>query len=831
MRACVVISVALLLLVGSFAAVLQAQLYQRRNPLDTCPPSILDSPVDSASRAYFSNKDPRARGPGAVGVGLSRLLDMGSGATFGVHGVCRGGGGQLCSMDSECPDGSGGCEVFDLGCSYRKGLEGVDVGSKSERDKGILLDTSFLANSTMDWQGLGLPGFCDETRFVVEASTASKSLSMQTEPANYTPSAALNGTRACEAALPGATPRQCKRPVDQCASYPGCVVDVGGLQECVESRQVTGCVETISWQPVDANGTVAGARLSASTPISQADYASCAAAPAGCLRSLDVQYSDTVTAYASVPVYFEAACQRYKNSCSACFCVDTIGDFFVVWLFNLSESYSGVCSGQFSTLMRRYALFGVAAASVILVNMALRYLLSAFSSFEKKFTISRQERSIAGKVMFAQLINTAFVPLLVYARVRAAADTQCRDGPEGTAWDPERPTTTFGQNGMPCLTTDMAEGEPVCSWGNATCRAVVPESFPILAGVYEDFSSQWYGDVGAQIMITVMINIAVTCLPFTFEYPFQITYEFFARHFSHTQAALEKAYEGPEFELASRYGALLSAIMVCLFYSSGAPAFYLLASLTCLFAYLTDKFCLHFLYRTPPRYDHQLAVFASNVLPVGAVMHMLVGAWQYTAILPSFPIQGTIADLAASFLDDQCRSNPGDECVWQCWDGTTPGPLCDPAGPPSCPGSGTCRGSSQDALRFSIVPRLLNWTALPLVALSALLILFFLGRVIYKSLRNTCRSVTSVQGGATHPPYSKAMLSSDDFFDEKDQNKGQAKPGKWVGPVSYDIRNISKYRALLQVRLMRLGFSIGSPGYHNLFISCTLYSNTQTHNI
>jgi hypothetical protein len=98
--------------------------------------------------------------------------------------------------------------------------------------------------------------------------------------------------------------------------------------------------------------------------------------------------------------------------------------------------------------------------------------------------------------MIAQLVNTAFVPLLVYARVRIFGDTQCRDGPEHLIYDPKRPLETFGYNGMPCSVGDLAEGLPVCSFGNATCRALVPEAFPILAGVYEDFTSEWYADVG-----------------------------------------------------------------------------------------------------------------------------------------------------------------------------------------------------------------------------------------------------------------------------------------------------------------------------------------------
>ncbi len=75
-------------------------------------------------------------------------------------------------------------------------------------------------------------------------------------------------------------------------------------------------------------------------------------------------------------------------------------------------------------------------------------------------------------------------------------DTQCRDGPGDLRYDPKQPLDTYGYNGMPCTIGDVAGGMPVCSLGNGTCRAVVPESFPILAGVYEDFSGDWYTDVG-----------------------------------------------------------------------------------------------------------------------------------------------------------------------------------------------------------------------------------------------------------------------------------------------------------------------------------------------
>ena len=56
--------------------------------------------------------------------------------------------------------------------------------------------------------------------------------------------------------------------------------------------------------------------------------------------------------YEAVPVYSKRICNRYKNDCSQCFCLDTIQHFWAVWLFDLQSGYSSLCSEQFSRVVR-----------------------------------------------------------------------------------------------------------------------------------------------------------------------------------------------------------------------------------------------------------------------------------------------------------------------------------------------------------------------------------------------------------------------------------------------------------------------------------------------
>jgi len=64
------------------------------------------------------------------------------------------------------------------------------------------------------------------------------------------------------------------------------------------------------------------------------------------------------------------------------------------------------------------------------------------------------------------------------------------------------------------------------------------------------------------------------------------------RYKSLTQRELNRAYEGPEFELADKYGEHLGVIFVTMLYSSGMPILYLATGLSFFVTYRLEKWYL-----------------------------------------------------------------------------------------------------------------------------------------------------------------------------------------------------------------------------------------------
>ena len=81
----------------------------------------------------------------------------------------------------------------------------------------------------------------------------------------------------------------------------------------------------------------------------------------------------------------------------------------------------------------------------------------------------------------------------------------------------------------------------------------------------------WYSTVGTSILITVLVNMVLTLLPVLVEWPVQVVSEKMAASTCVTQRQLNRVFEGPDFELAARYGVILNNIFSCMLYSAGSP--------------------------------------------------------------------------------------------------------------------------------------------------------------------------------------------------------------------------------------------------------------------
>jgi len=564
LRTCGIWFCALVLLAASFFINLVAQVYQRYHPLQSCPPAVFESKLETVSQDYFYNRSPDAWGPGVRGKGLGLLLS--DGVFFDKFGVCQGGGctGQKCDGDEECisVEGTGKCRVYDLSCSYRAQMQRAEqeqpISELSQADRANLISERFLEKPSgspkksskssfvvgqssgssdtdeeeekpelLKWNQMGLPPVCRKDLYVLDESVAVRVDVLERPVLNYTYDLVNYTTQhtdlgqlkrdVCLSNLPSLS--ECKPAPDNCTRWPGC--NYSAWPACQELSNVnkTQCVEelTIAFMVENATaGTFTWQTETISSPsFVQAQRCNSSMLSAGnvtCQTKLKVTYETRVRTFRPFPVYSERVCDRYKRQCSNCFCIESISSFWVVWLFSLSESYSALCSKQLGQILEEYSIFVGAAVSVSAVNAVLKMLLRAFAGFEKGYTKSETEKSIAVRIFLAQFFNTALVPLLVYARIQSLSEEQCRGGTG--VFDPANAVATFGFNGMPCNVNEKAinvtsqKRQPVCSFGGGECLPGVPVWFPIFTGEFTDFQSLWYSTVGTSILITVRFRPA-----------------------------------------------------------------------------------------------------------------------------------------------------------------------------------------------------------------------------------------------------------------------------------------------------------------------------------
>jgi hypothetical protein len=101
-----------------------------------------------------------------------------------------------------------------------------------------------------------------------------------------------------------------------------------------------------------------------------------------------------------------------------------------------------------------------------------------------------------------------------------------------------------------------------------------------------------------------MISNAVqTFIPLVVLWPIQVIQETWATRNTATQIILNRQLKGAVFEVAARYGVLLSTVYSCMLYSASMPFLNIVLFFTFLFSYWVDRIYLLRVCRAPPAYD------------------------------------------------------------------------------------------------------------------------------------------------------------------------------------------------------------------------------------
>lgn len=271
-----------------------------------------------------------------------------------------------------------------------------------------------------------------------------------------------------------------------------------------------------------------------------------------------------------------------------CYCInkitsilsDTTNPFALAALFDLFNEDSGWCSDTLSDYLGYKGAVVGAAFSVFLINIALRVLLAASTSWEGYTSLEDEQLANTVKLFASLVLNTAGLVLLINA----------------------------------------ALPDPVDSWAIGDVR--------IFNGKYSDFGRAWHVTSGTGVVLTMVINIV--SLPSYYLYYLVCKGPCKRRQGvgkQTVQAALNSRFEALEFEVPVRAAVMLNTLWTCFIYSAGEPLLLPIAFVSFLLAYWVDKCTVLRIARRPPQYNHSIAALSANLMPLAAVFHIMIAVW------------------------------------------------------------------------------------------------------------------------------------------------------------------------------------------------------------
>jgi len=281
--------------------------------------------------------------------------------------------------------------------------------------------------------------------------------------------------------------------------------------------------------------------------------------------------------------------------CATCACKALQDSGSLLWWQSFGDSAkytsdAGVapCTAQADGFFVLLGLQLAAVAVVVIFNTIMKTTTQMLAFFEKHHTLVEQETSIAIAVFIGQFVNTALVSLLVYAEI-STIKNRIKEALQGDA-----------------------------------------SAFPIFAGSYSDFSEQWYGVVGAQLMLTIIINVFLPLVPLVTAVLTNCLLPCTTSGVA-SQQALNRAYLGSDFLLSTRYGMLLNTIFTCFMYASGMPILLFVGGCICFVTYWIDKIQLLRFSRLPPQFSGKLAMYILSTFKYAILLHMVFAVWVFSA--------------------------------------------------------------------------------------------------------------------------------------------------------------------------------------------------------
>ena len=287
-----------------------------------------------------------------------------------------------------------------------------------------------------------------------------------------------------------------------------------------------------------------------------------------------------------------------QNSLVGCYCLAGLqgalrGPSPITAAYAFLVGEADACGAFAGAYLGTQVLVFAAGAAAAIVNVLLGITIPLLTRLERHGSVSDLVRASTLKLAAATSVNTALIALLVGAKLPGGART---------------PTAL--------------------------------SSVGLLSGSYDDFTTGWYSQIGAQICITMLINALLTPTMALVAFAVSAARASCAvRRLGSvkTQYELNSLFVGSPFDLGVRYPAVITFLVVVLCYGSGMPLLYGLAAAAFGLLYVVDRILLLRYTEKPPAYDASIALTVLNMLPWLVVLHLAVSVWTLSggSILPT----------------------------------------------------------------------------------------------------------------------------------------------------------------------------------------------------
>ena len=166
------------------------------------------------------------------------------------------------------------------------------------------------------------------------------------------------------------------------------------------------------------------------------------------------------------------------------------------------------------------------------------------------------------------------------------------------------------------------------------------EEGSFFSGIYTDFTSQWFLDIGVLILETSAFNIIFPLIEFLLFLIIRVikrcidqksicpTDKYKTR--AKTISDFEAIYSGPDFFVHYRLSFIVNIVFVTFLFGPGQPILFFVAFVGLVVTYISERIRMAYSYKKPPMYDSRLTAHTLKSLNYAVYFYAGSAAWLFS---------------------------------------------------------------------------------------------------------------------------------------------------------------------------------------------------------